>query len=134
MRDETKNTANSTECRPLRNIRVVDLSRLVSGNLLTHVLADLGATVIKLEPPVKGDELRAWKREGVSTYWLAYSRNKDMRGAKKAKGFERIYLPGEREYLSLLDHRKNGIPIGAELFKELKALAEQYGVPLDLVS
>jgi LDH2 family malate/lactate/ureidoglycolate dehydrogenase len=58
----------------------------------------------------------------------------DMRGAKKAKGFERIYLPGEREYLSLLDHRKNGIPIGTELFKELKALAEQYGVPFDLLS
>jgi crotonobetainyl-CoA:carnitine CoA-transferase CaiB-like acyl-CoA transferase len=63
--------------RPLKDVRVLDLSRLVSGNLLTHVLADLGATVIKVEAPRKGDELRAWKREGVSTYWLAYSRNKD---------------------------------------------------------
>lgn len=62
---------------PLSDLRVVDLSRLVSGNLLTHVLADLGATVIKVEPPRKGDELRAWQREGVSTYWMAYSRNKD---------------------------------------------------------
>lgn len=77
MQDETQNTTDSTDCRPLRDIRVVDLSRLVSGNLLTHVLADLGATVIKVEAPRKGDELRAWKREGVSTYWLAYSRNKD---------------------------------------------------------
>ena len=62
---------------PLSGVTVVDLSRLVSGNMLTHVLADLGATVIKVEPPRKGDELRAWQREGVSTYWLAYSRNKD---------------------------------------------------------
>lgn len=62
---------------PLADIKVVDLSRLVSGNMLTHVLADLGATVIKVEPPRKGDELRAWQRDGVSTYWLAYSRNKD---------------------------------------------------------
>lgn len=77
MQDDTQNTTDSTDCRPLRDIRVVDLSRLVSGNLLTHVLADLGATVIKVEAPRKGDELRAWKREGVSTYWLAYSRNKD---------------------------------------------------------
>ncbi|MCZ8220052.1 MAG: CoA transferase [Acidovorax sp.] len=67
--------SNSTQ--PLRDVKVVDLSRLVSGNMLTHVLADLGATVIKVEPPRKGDELRAWRREGMSTYWLAYSRNKD---------------------------------------------------------
>lgn len=63
--------------QPLAAVKVVDLSRLVSGNMLTHVLADLGATVIKVEPPRKGDELRAWQRDGMSTYWLAYSRNKD---------------------------------------------------------
>lgn len=62
--------------KPLDRVKVIDLSRLVSGNMLTHVLADLGATVIKVEPPRKGDELRAWQREGMSTYWLAYSRNK----------------------------------------------------------
>lgn len=62
---------------PLTGVVVVDLSRLVSGNMLTHVLADLGATVVKVEAPRKGDELRAWQRQGVSTYWLAYSRNKE---------------------------------------------------------
>lgn len=62
---------------PLADVTVVDLSRLVSGNMLTHVLADMGATVVKVEAPRKGDELRAWQRQGVSTYWLAYSRNKD---------------------------------------------------------
>lgn len=67
----------STTPLPLADVVVVDLSRLVSGNMLTHVLADLGATVIKVEAPRKGDELRAWQRQGVSTYWLAYSRNKD---------------------------------------------------------
>jgi len=49
----------------------------VSGNMLTHLLADMGAQVIKVEAPRKGDELRAWQRQGVSTYWMAYSRNKD---------------------------------------------------------
>jgi len=62
---------------PLADVKVVDLSRLVSGNMLTHVLADLGATVLKVEAPIKGDELRAWQREGMSTYWMAYCRNKD---------------------------------------------------------
>ncbi len=69
-------TENPTETNPLQGVTVVDLSRLVSGNLMTHVLADLGADVIKVESPGKGDDLRAWKRQGVSTYWLAYSRNK----------------------------------------------------------
>lgn len=64
------------EAMPLSGLTVVDLSRLVSGNLLTHVLADLGADVVKVEPPGKGDELRGWRRQGVSTYWLAYARNK----------------------------------------------------------
>src|ERR1700709_2541120 len=66
----------TTDGLPLSGVIVVDLSRLVSGNILTHVLADLGAEVVKVEPPGKGDELRAWRRKGVSTYWLAYSRNK----------------------------------------------------------
>lgn len=61
---------------PLNDLLVVDLSRLVSGNILTHVLADLGAEVLKIESPGKGDDLRAWRRGGVSTYWLAYCRNK----------------------------------------------------------
>ncbi len=69
--------ADSSPALPLADVVVVDLSRLVSGNMLTHVLADLGASVIKVEAPRKGDELRAWQRQGVSTYWLAYSRNKD---------------------------------------------------------
>ena len=69
--------AESKPTLPLDGVVAVDLSRLVSGNMLTHVLADLGAAVVKVEAPRKGDELRAWQRQGVSTYWLAYSRNKD---------------------------------------------------------
>lgn len=65
------------ERQPLADVVVVDLSRLVSGNVLTHVLADLGASVVKVESPERGDDLRAWQRQGVSTYWMEYSRNKD---------------------------------------------------------
>lgn len=60
---------------PLNGIRVVDVSRLFAGNLLTQTLADFGAEVIKLEPP-EGDTLRAWRVEGIETHWKAYSRNK----------------------------------------------------------
>ena len=61
---------------PLRDIRILDLSRLVSGNMLTHTLADYGAEVVKIERPGVGDDLRNWRVEGVSTHWKVYARNK----------------------------------------------------------
>jgi crotonobetainyl-CoA:carnitine CoA-transferase CaiB-like acyl-CoA transferase len=60
---------------PLNGVRVVDLSRLVAGNILTLQLADFGAEVIKIEPP-EGDTLRSWRVKGVETAWKVYSRNK----------------------------------------------------------
>jgi crotonobetainyl-CoA:carnitine CoA-transferase CaiB-like acyl-CoA transferase len=65
----------SARC-PLDDVRVVDLSRLVAGNILTHVLADLGAEVIKVEKPGRGDDLRNWKTKGVALWWQVYARNK----------------------------------------------------------
>jgi crotonobetainyl-CoA:carnitine CoA-transferase CaiB-like acyl-CoA transferase len=60
---------------PLRGVRVVDLSRLVAGNMLSLQLGDFGADVIKLEPP-EGDPLRQWKDEGHALFWKVYGRNK----------------------------------------------------------
>src|SRR5579883_847156 len=61
---------------PLDGIRVFDISRLVSGNMLSLQLADFGAEVIKIEDPRRGDPLRAWQTNGVSVHWKVYSRNK----------------------------------------------------------
>src|SRR5687767_1325884 len=60
---------------PLNGLRVVDLSRLVAGNILTLQLADFGAEVIKIEPP-EGDTLRSWRVKGIETAWKVYGRNK----------------------------------------------------------
>lgn len=59
----------------LDGVRVVDLSRLVAGNMLTKVLADHGAEILKIEPP-EGDTLRAWRVAGVETAWKTWCRNK----------------------------------------------------------
>ncbi|MEO1016439.1 MAG: CoA transferase [Pseudomonadota bacterium] len=61
---------------PLEGVRVIDLSRLVAGNMLSVVLADFGADVIKIERPGHGDDLRHWQEAGVEIYWKVYSRNK----------------------------------------------------------
>ena len=60
---------------PLRGVRVLDLSRLVAGNMLSLQLADFGADVVKIEPP-QGDPLRDWQDDGHSLYWKTYGRNK----------------------------------------------------------
>ncbi|MGB3335872.1 MAG: CoA transferase [Devosia sp.] len=60
---------------PLDGVRVLDLSRLMAGNMLSLQLADFGADVVKIEPP-EGDPLRDWKDDGHSLFWKTYGRNK----------------------------------------------------------
>ncbi len=62
--------------RALDGVRVLDISRLVAGNTITHVLADHGAEVVKVEEPERGDALREWTSAGVACSWKVYARNK----------------------------------------------------------
>lgn len=61
---------------PMTGVRVLDLSRLVAGNMLTHILADFGAEVVKVERPGVGDDLRQWRVRDHSLFWKVYARNK----------------------------------------------------------
>ena len=65
---------------PLDGITVLDLTRVLSGPYCTMLLADMGARVIKVEQPGKGDDTRAWGPpflEGESAYFLSINRNKE---------------------------------------------------------
>jgi crotonobetainyl-CoA:carnitine CoA-transferase CaiB-like acyl-CoA transferase len=65
---------------PLHDITVLDLTRVLSGPYCTMMLADLGARVIKVEQPGKGDDTRAWGPpflDGESAYFLSINRNKE---------------------------------------------------------
>jgi crotonobetainyl-CoA:carnitine CoA-transferase CaiB-like acyl-CoA transferase len=84
---------------PLAGVKVLDLSRVLAGPYATMVLGDLGADVIKVEHPERGDDTRHWgppfAGEGEareSAYFLAVNRNKRSIGVdlKDAEGLERI--------------------------------------------
>ena len=70
--------ADSARPGPLDGILIADFSRVLAGPYCTMLLADLGATVVKVESP-GGDDTRLWMppvRDGVSTYYLSINRNK----------------------------------------------------------
>jgi crotonobetainyl-CoA:carnitine CoA-transferase CaiB-like acyl-CoA transferase len=64
---------------PLSGLRVIEMGQLLAGPFSGQLLGDLGADVIKLEDPAKGDPMRQWGRElpaGHSLWWAVVGRNK----------------------------------------------------------
>jgi crotonobetainyl-CoA:carnitine CoA-transferase CaiB-like acyl-CoA transferase len=76
--DMTNDPQTDRRRGPLDGILVADLSRVLAGPYCSMLLADMGATVIKVESPA-GDDTRTWMppvKDGVSTYYLSIGRNK----------------------------------------------------------
>ena len=61
---------------PLEGIRIVELTTMITGPLAGMLLADLGASVIKIENPDKGDPFRSFRGGNYSGHFLSYNRNK----------------------------------------------------------
>ncbi|KAI9821392.1 MAG: hypothetical protein M1832_003399 [Thelocarpon impressellum] len=93
QRRHQTDTALSPGTLPLAGIRVLDMTRVLAGPYCTQILGDLGAEVIKVEHPTRGDDTRAWgppyakhirgdkvDEAGESAYYLAVNRNKKSIG------------------------------------------------------
>ncbi len=82
--------------KPLEGLKVLEIGTTIAGPTCSHILANFGAEVIKIEPPGKGDPMRVWgqaQKEDRGLWWLSLNRNKkcitlnmrDPEGQKIAK-------------------------------------------------
>lgn len=72
-------TPSGEPAGPLAGVRVVEMGQLLAGPFCGQLLGDLGADVVKIEDPAKGDPLRQWGRQlpqGQSLWWSVVGRNK----------------------------------------------------------
>ncbi|KIW69516.1 hypothetical protein PV04_05389 [Phialophora macrospora] len=107
---------------PLAGLRILDLTRVLAGPFCTQILADYGASVIKIEQPGVGDETRQWRTAGesqkwkdehplMSLYFAAVNRNKRSvtLNLKERKGVEIVKQLITKGW----DGDRNGTGIGA---------------------
>jgi formyl-CoA transferase/CoA:oxalate CoA-transferase len=86
--------------RPLEGITVLDLSRALAGPYCTMMLADMGAEIIKVEMPGRGDDSRSWGPpfvEGESAYFMSVNRNKksitlNLKSEKSGEIIEKLII------------------------------------------
>ena len=108
----------SEDLRALEGIKIIDLSRVLAGPFCTMLLADMGAEVIKVEIPGKGDDSRTFPpfKEGQGTYFINFNRNKksivlDLKNSSDSNKFIEIiksmdvlvenFRPGTMEKMGL---------------------------------
>ncbi len=112
--------------RPLKGIKVLDLSRVLAGPFATMILGDLGAEIIKVEPP-SGDDTRYWSPHvnGESVYYMSTNRNKRsiVINLKDDRGKEILYKLVEWADVIIENFRKDvpeKLGIDYETIKEIK--------------
>jgi CoA:oxalate CoA-transferase len=97
--------------RPLAGLRVLDLSRVVAGPFATRMLCDLGADVVKVEPP-DGDVTRAWGRQraGLSGFYTQQNAGKRNLGVDlKAPGARDLVLALARRADVVVENYRPGV-------------------------
>ncbi|AMG72837.1 CaiB/BaiF CoA transferase family protein [Sphingopyxis granuli] len=69
-------TATGKSKGPLDGIRVVEMGQLIAGPFCGQLLGDMGAEIVKLEPPGTGDPMRHWGQGDKPSWWRVIARNK----------------------------------------------------------
>ncbi len=95
----------------LEGLKVLDLTRVLAGPYCTMVLADLGADVIKIEAPVKGDDSRQFGPyiEGESAYFMSINRNKrSMTLNLKKESAKKLFLEMVKEVDVVVENYRPG--------------------------
>jgi len=84
----------------LEDLRILDLTRVLAGPFATMVLGDLGADVVKIEAPIKGDDARAYPPyvHGESVYFMSLNRN------KRSMVLDLKSAAGKQVFLDLVGH------------------------------
>jgi crotonobetainyl-CoA:carnitine CoA-transferase CaiB-like acyl-CoA transferase len=112
---------------PLEGVRVLDLSRVLAGPYATMMLADLGADVLKIEHPERGDDTRHWGPPfagSESAYFLSVNRNKRSAGVnlKDPEGVEKVKKLAASADVLVENMRRGALEklgLGYEVLKEL---------------
>ncbi|MEQ1880496.1 MAG: CoA transferase [Burkholderiales bacterium] len=116
MADRKTAETPSPKSGPLEGLRVLDISRFIAGPYCAMLLGDMGADVIKVEPPGRGENSRAFGPfiEGESLYTMVFNRNKrsltlDLRSERGKELFRKMlrkadvlvenYVPGTLEIM-----------------------------------
>ena len=73
---DVKQDAVVANTGPLKGLRVVEMGQLIAGPFCGQLLGDMGAEIIKIEPPKIGDPMRAWGRGDYPLWWEVVARNK----------------------------------------------------------
>ncbi len=112
--------------KPLENIKVLDLTRVLAGPFCTMILSDLGAEVIKVEIPEKGDDSRHFGpfKNGNSLYFLSVNRGKKSisLNLKSEKG-KKIFMDLIKDFDIVIENYRPGtmekLGIGYETIKKI---------------
>ncbi len=115
--------------KPLKGIRILDLTRVLAGPTASMILGDLGADVIKVENPSGGDETRHWGppfQEGESAYFFCANRNKrsiaiDLKNASSRPILERLIQLSDVAMLNYPQKHLEKLNLSESYFRSIKS-------------